>query len=146
MITSDHYKNSKGEQVDFELQVFTRPNLRDGRGEMFVYIGKQHLSKMFDECAVDNTVEDIHLEYPERWCNILELRAIPERMLVVFPNLKKVTIKTHSVYIIQCVHSPHVRIYDDDKKYIYQEGNGKSKDLSVRFCDLPDEFKGLMVL
>ena len=141
MAKSDWYKNSKGDQVDFEVKVFTRPNLRDGTGEMLMYMGKGHLETMFDKCTVDEETTSIHLEYPERWCNILELRAIPERMLVVFPNLEKVTIVTHSVYIIQCVRKDHIGIYDDPSEFPEENYT----DLNTRYCKPPDKFQGLWV-
>ena len=141
MAKTDWYVNSKGEQIDFEVKVYTRPNLRDGTGEMLMYIGKGQLETMFDKCVVDPSVTSIHFEYPERWCNILELRAIPTRMLTCFPNLEKVTIVTHSVYIIQCVQAKHIGIYDDASKYP-ETGH---EDLNIRFCNPPDQFTGLWV-
>lgn len=139
---SDHYKNQNGEQIDFTLHVYTRPNFRDGTGEMFMYRGKNILETMFDKCEVDPNVTSFDMEFPERWANLLELRAIPQRMLVCFPNLQQVFIKTHSVYLIQCVHSEHIGICDEAKKY---PENGYS-DLTVRFCDLPQELKGLYAM
>lgn len=121
MPKSDKYINSKGDQIDFTLEVFTRPNLRDGQREMLMYQGKPYLEIMFDQCTLDEKVKSIHMEYPERWCNLIEQRAIPDRILVCFPNLEKITIRTHSVYIIQCVHAEHIRIYDSEAKSKYVE-------------------------
>ncbi len=58
MAKSPHYVNSKGEEIDFTVQVATRPNLRDGRSYMFVYRGKSILEQMFDKCEVDPSVEE----------------------------------------------------------------------------------------
>ena len=143
MPKSDKYINGKGEQIDFTLEVFTRPNLRDEQGEMLMYQGKLYLEIMFDRCTIDEKVRNIHMEYPERWCNLIEQRAIPDRMLVCFPNLEKITIRTHSVYTIQCVHAEHIRIYDNETKSKYQEEG--YNDLSIRYCDLPNKFEGLQV-
>jgi hypothetical protein len=133
------YVNQNGEQVDFQLLVHTRPNLRDGMGEMLMYRGRNILETMFDKCTVDPTVTCFDMEFPERWANILELRAIPERMLVCFPNLKEAVIRTHSVYLIQCVHASHIGICDKAEKYP-EKNYG---DLNARFCDHPEEMKGL---
>lgn len=139
MPKSDLYKNSKGEQIDFTLKVYTRPNLRGSEGEMLMYMGKHLLETMFDKCVVDEKITDAHIEYPDRWCNILELRAIPDRMLVCFPNLTKMTITTHSVYIIQCVHAQHIRIYDDPSEYPEKSYD----DLTVRYSPAPTQMSGL---
>jgi len=139
---SDHYKNSKGEQIEFRVLVYTRPNLRDGIGEMLMYRGKTILEIMFDKCMVDPDITCIDMEYPERWANILELRAIPNRMLACFPNLKQVLIKTHSVYIIQCVHSEHIGICDDASKYPEKD----YADINTRYCDGPEQFTGLWTM
>ena len=139
---SEHYLNSKGEQIDFTVKVYTRPNLRDGVNEFLMYMGKAQLETMFDKCVIDPTVKTIHFEYPERWANILEQRAIPERMLVCFPNLEQVVIVTHSVYIIQCVLCGHVLVYGNPEDY--PETN--YADLKTRFCPLPESLKGLMVV
>ena len=141
MPKSEKYLNQKGEQIDFTVHVTTRPNLRDGVGEMLMYRGKNILETMFDKCVVDPSITQFDMEYPERWANILELRAIPDRMLVCFPNLQKAYIKTHSVYIIQCVHSQHIGIADDASKYPEKDYG----DLNTRYCDGPDKLEGLWV-
>jgi hypothetical protein len=141
MPKSFFYKNLKGEEYDFDVQVYTRPNLRDGVGEMLMYMGRSILEQMFDKCEIDEKTEIIHLEYPERWANILELRAIPERIPVCFPNIKKVTIVTHSVYIIQCVHNTHINMCDNN--LITQYPEEKYADLKTRYCPLPGHLEGL---
>lgn len=142
MPKTNHYKNSHGQEIDFTLYVRTRPNLRGSLDEMFMYRGKSILETMFDKCAVDQNVTEFDMYYPERWANILELRAIPERMLVCFPNLKKVTITTHSVYIIQCTHSKNILVDRDAEKY----PENSYGDLNVRYCDPPNGMKGLYAI
>jgi len=139
MAKSNHYLNSKGEQIDFTVHVTTRPNLRGGNTEMLMYRGKNILEMMFDKRTVDPTVTCFDMEYPERWANILELRAISTRMLVCFPNLKEAYIKTHSVYIIQCVNREHIGICDDHSKY----PDGEYGNIDTSYCDGPDELKRL---
>jgi hypothetical protein len=136
------YKNKKEEQIDLQVLVFTRPNLRGSETEMLMYMGKTHLDNIFDKCQVDEKTTSLHFEYPERWTNIIEQRALLERIPLLYPNIKKVTIKTHSVYIIQCTHSKQVGICDDASKYPEKD----YKDLSIRYCPLPSETKGLYVM
>ena len=135
---SENYKNSLGEEIDFTVYVTQRPNLRND--EMLAYMGIVQLKEMFDECKINPETIRIHLEYPERWANILELRAIPDRMLAAYPNLKSMTIKTHSVYIVQCVHRQHILVDDVANKFP-EKGYG---DLSIRYCDPPNGEDGLM--
>lgn len=139
---SQHYLNKKGEQIDFTVRVHQRPNLRGGFDEMFMYQGKQILENMFDECKIDEQTTSFHLEYPERWANILELRAISTRMLVCYPNLIKATITTHSVYIVQCVHAQHILVDKLGEKY----KECGYDDLSVKYCGSPQEMQGLWAM
>lgn len=138
---SNHYINANGEQYDFTVKVWTRPNLRGSEDEMFMYMGKRALAQMFDECKADPSVTSVHFEYPERWTNILELRAITDRIPIAFPNIQEATIVTHSVYIIQCVHAQHIRIYDNSSKEKYPDEN--YRDLNTRYCDPPQNMRGL---
>jgi len=76
--------------------------------------------------------------YSETWCNILELRALPEWMTQFYPNVKKITIYTHSVYIIQCVHHEHIKIIDDASLY----PDKFCQDVNTwRFCKPVNEIK-----
>lgn len=122
------YKNKQGKQVDLTVAVYTRPNLRDN--EMFAYVGMPILKNIFDVCAVDSKTKTVNLYYPERWTNILEQRALLERIIVLYPNIEKVDITTHSVYIIQCTQACQVGICDDATKYPEKDYN----DPTVRFC------------
>ncbi len=138
---SSRYINGKGNQYSFLVNVYTRPNLRGSVSEMIMYQGQPYLRKMFDEGVSDPLIKNIHFEYPERWANILELRAMPERIPVTFPNIEEVTITTHSVYIIQCVHSQHIRVCDDSS--LFQEVKNGYSDLSVKYAPAPSNMEGL---
>ena len=131
---TEKYLNSIGEQIDLTVDVYTRPNLRSGdASEMLLFTGKDKLAAMFDDCVVCKKTKNIDLIYPERWLNFLELRALTLKIQKCFPLILKVYIKTHSVYIIQCVHKGHIRICDDSSKYseIYDEKN----IVNARYCD-----------
>ena len=138
---SNKYVNKNGLQIDLIVKAYTRPNLRGSLSEMIMYMGTTHLEQIFDIRKIDESVKSIHLEYPERWTNILEQRALPYRIPIIFPNIEKVVIVTHSVYILQCVHKEYIGIYDDSSKY----PDGKYEDINVRYCDDPDEMSGLYV-
>ena len=122
------YKNSKGNAVDVHVLVFTRPNLRDD--DMFTHIGFGVLENLFDLGKVDFGTTSITLMYPERWTNILEQRAIMDRIFVLYPNIEKLRITTHSVYIIQCTHNGCIGICDTASDY--PEKDYKNPD--VRYC------------
>lgn len=138
---SEHYLNSKGEQYDLTVKVYTRPNLRGSETEMLMYMGKLILDNLFDKCKVDESTKSFHLEYPERWANILELRALITRIPILYPNIEKVSITTHSVYIVQCVHSKHIGIYDNPSEYPEKD----YENLSVRYSPGPSQMNGLYV-
>lgn len=137
-VKSTHYVNSKGEQVDFVLFVETRPNLRNPNHEMQMYIGKSIVDNIFENKVVDEKTKNITIYYPDTWCNILELRQLTEWLLHFYPNLLKLRIYTHSVYIIQCVRSEHIRIIDDASLY----PDGFCKDVMTwRACKPLNEIK-----
>ena len=138
---SEHYINGKGEHYDFHVKVYTRPNLRGSETEMLMYMGKHILDNLFDIRKVDEHTTSFHLEYPERWANLPELRAIVTRIPILYPNIQSVTITTHSVYIIQCVHKKHISVYDDPSKYPEENYS----DLSNRYSPEPSMMNGLYV-
>ena len=99
---------------ELTLYVYKRPNLRSYSVEMEAFMGLNVLRDMYDDMKV-NDVDSLYLSFPERWLNILELRQLPDRLVKYCPNLKTVTIKTHSVYLVQCVRSEHIKIIQHDE-------------------------------
>lgn len=95
---------------DLKVYVYRRPHMRDETLEMELYIGLGILRNLFDQEKVDTGTEHITLSFPERWCNIVEERSIYKRVERLYPNLKSLTIKTQSVYIIQCTPASCVGI------------------------------------
>jgi hypothetical protein len=87
----------------FDITVFIqrRPHMRDDNLEYQLHIGKGILHQLFDHERVDPSVTEATFFYPERWLNIVEERSLFDRLQHFCPNLKKVTIVTQSVYIIQ---------------------------------------------
>lgn len=100
---------------DLTLYVYKRPNLRSYSVEMEAFMGLNVLRDLYDNMK-ENDVDSLYLSFPERWLNILELRQLPDRLVKYCPNLKIVTIKTHSVYLIQCVRSEYIKIIHHDEK------------------------------
>ena len=77
-----------GREVDLMVYVYQRPHMRDEMLEYELQMGRKVLEGIFDKMV----------EMPR----ITEQRVLYERLGHYCPNLKKVTIKTQSVYIIQC--------------------------------------------
>lgn len=86
---------------DLTVYITRRPHMRCESLEYELHMGRTILENLFDREVVDTQTAEIYLSYPERWCNIVEERSIYDRLKRLYPNLKKVTIKTQSVYIIQ---------------------------------------------
>jgi hypothetical protein len=76
------------------------------------YMGRHVLDNCFDQFKIDEKTTSVFLSFPERWLSILEQRVLFNRLAAFYPNLKKVEIKTHSVYIVQCTHSDDCYIVD----------------------------------
>lgn len=123
----------------FEIMVTVnaRPNLRDN--EMTAMMGFGFLERLFDqEC--DMRDESVYLEYPERWANLIEQRVLYDKIKHKCPNMKKVEILTHSVYIIQCTPNGSVRIIDNKNEYPGTES------IHTRACPLPTSNQGIQVM
>lgn len=108
----------------FELMVYVqrRPHMRDENLEFQLHIGQGVLRQVFDDERIDPSVTEVQFFYPERWMNIIEERSLYQRLQHFCPNLKKVSIVTQSVYIIQCTPSSMVRITQSEDEQ--QKGAG----------------------
>jgi hypothetical protein len=92
---------------------YTRPNFLDDSFEFESYMGCAQLRNMYlPKGKIDTKTDSIFLSFPERWLNIVQERCIYEKIKYFYPNVKKVTIKTHSVYIMQCTPSDCMQIVD----------------------------------
>jgi hypothetical protein len=135
------YKNKQGKEIDLLVKIYTRPNLRGD--EYYSYIGRNVIDNIFENLQVDEKTKEIQIYYPERWCNILEQRALLSRIPLLYPNIEKVTITTHSVYIIQCTERTQCGIYDDATQY--PECEADSVDINVRYCPPRQRLDGIQV-
>lgn len=131
------YKNKKGEDVDVLVKVYTRPNLRDGTHEMLLYNGRHFIENIFDKKVVCENTTDVFMYYPETWANIAELQSLMEFVFHFYPNIKKLSITTHSVYIIQTTYAEHIRIYDNPTDY------PQTSEPMDKLAPSPDKFEGL---
>lgn len=94
-----------GREVDLMVYVYQRPNMRDPQLEFELQMGRDVLEAVFDKMVEMPHITEVFLSFPENHLNIVEQRALYQRLGHYCPNLKKVVIKTQSVYIIQCTHS-----------------------------------------
>lgn len=142
MSTHPDYVNANGTPIDLHVKVWTRPNLRDGCHEMMLYSGKAFLDNIFDKKVVDPSVTTVWAYYPETWCNIPELQALMDWIPKFYPNVTKIDITTHSVYIIQTVRAQQIGIYD--KHSDFPQNHGTDCHLK-HLAPPPEAFKGLHV-
>ena len=139
MPTHPNYINAKGTPIDLTVKVWTRPNLREGVHEMRLYTGKAFLDNIFDKKIVDPTVTKVWVYYPETWCNIPELQSLMDWIPKFYPNVTKIDIETHSVYIIQTVRSSQIGIYDKHSDFPQQYDHMQHR------APAPEALKGLHV-
>lgn len=111
----------------FELTVYIyrRPHMRDEGLEYEMYVGRGHLDNIFDKEKVDYHTTELLFSFPERWMNIVEERSLYERIKRLYPSLKKLTIKTQSVYIIQCTPAECCRIVSSEEELAYEALSGQ---------------------
>ena len=89
-------------EIDLKVYVYRRPHMRDENLEYELHMGTNVLRSIFDKMEMLPDVKEVFLPFPENWLNIIEQRVLFQRLGHYCPNLEKVTIKTQSVYIIQC--------------------------------------------
>lgn len=99
-----------GREVDLVVYVFPRPHMRDGQLEYELHMGRGVLEGIFDKMVMMPHITEVFFSFPENWTNIIEQRVLYTRLGYYCPNLKKVVIKTQSVYIIQCTRKECIRI------------------------------------
>lgn len=118
--------NNINTRYPFEITVYVqrRPHMRDDNLEYELHRGQNVLRQVFDREVVDPSVTVVEFVYPERWMNIVEERSLYDRLLKYCPNLKKVTIITQSVYIMQCTPAGQLMIVKSKDEQDRQEAEG----------------------
>lgn len=107
------------------VYVYRRPHMRDESLEYELDMGRNHLDNIFDKEIMDEKTTELFFSFPERWMNIVEERTLFDRIKRLYPNMKKVTIKTQSVYIIQSTPAGSVLIVSGEEERKYVEAHGK---------------------
>ncbi len=105
--------------TEIEVIVYRRPNMFKVEQSIYGRTDLEELEKLFTVEGYKATKE-LNLYYPERFLNILEQRALADRIRKA--GYSKATIITHSVYIVQSV--PMVLTVQDED---IQEGKGVFK-------------------
>lgn len=100
-------------KFDLTVLIYRRPDMMDESLEYELYMGMAQLKNMFNEEKIDEKTTELFFSFPERWLNIIQERCLYQRIEKFYPNVKKVTIKTHSVYIIQATKSENCLIVDE---------------------------------
>lgn len=118
-----------------EVIVFKRPNMFVVHTNTLNMLGYGHLEQLYSDPEYKVKGGTLQLTFPERFLNILEQRVLVERAKQA--GFDKLIITTHSVYIIQTVHSKDIRIVQDTE---IPEGKGLFK-LSNDYVGLPDTDK-----
>lgn len=103
-----------GREVDLTVYVYQRPHMRDEMLEYELQMGRSVLEGIFDKMVEMPHITEVFFSFPENHTNIIEQRVLYKRLGHYCPNLKKVTIKTQSVYIIQCTPNRCVGIMKVD--------------------------------
>lgn len=101
-------------EIDLKVYVYRRPHMRDESLEYELHMGTNVLRSIFDKMEMLPNVKEVFLSFPENWLNIIEQRVLFQRLGHYCPNLEKVTIKTQSVYIIQCTPAESCLIINGD--------------------------------
>ena len=142
------YSTDKWNDPKFtEVMVYSRPNMRND--EMTFYIGFSVYTNIFDKRIISQDSGNVSLVYPERFLNIVEQRMLCSLFWYYNPNVTKVQVLTHSVYIIQCTRKECIKMahfkYQDEMdmtendNYLEDFVNGKRRfsapidDKSVSF-------------
>jgi hypothetical protein len=118
---------------------------------MEMYMGRPVLETLFDTMREDRKTTSVFLSFPEQWLNIIEQRQIYDRCRLYLPNLQRIQIKTHSVYIVQVTYASDIFMFDDllDKEEGLSDGDCQNRlDRKLYTENAGDVFsaKGITVL
>jgi hypothetical protein len=129
--------------MDIKVWVYQRPNMFAVNDNTFNMVGYCELKRLFAG-EVDFKVPEgskLQLFYPERFLNVVEERQLVFRAEKA--GYESLEITTHSVYIIQTIHSENIKIvHREDCPLTELSDNGK---LSYDWVGMPDD-SGLSVI
>ena len=119
-------------EIDLKVYVYRRPHMRDESLEYELHMGTNVLRSIFDKMEMLPDVKEVFLSFPENWLNIIEQRVLFQRLGHYCPNLEKVTIKTQSVYIIQCTPHGSCLIINGDNDGCQEQDRNGNTDLTSK--------------
>lgn len=119
-------------EIDLKVYVYRRPHMRDENLEYELHMGTNVLRSIFDKMEMLPDVKEVFLSFPENWLNIIEQRVLFQRLGHYCPNLEKVTIKTQSVYIIQCTPNGSCLIINGDNDGCQEQDRNGNTDLTSK--------------
>ena len=119
-------------EIDLKVYVYRRPHMRDENLEYELHMGTNVLRSIFDKMEMLPDVKEVFLSFPENWLNIIEQRVLFQRLGHYCPNLEKVTIKTQSVYIIQCTPHGSCLIINGDNDGCQEQDRNGNTDLTSK--------------
>ena len=119
--------------MELKVIVYRRPNMFKVQENLYNLMGLGELKNLFTIEGYKTNQDEVTWFYPERFLNILEQRLLAERAEKA--GFKRVTIVTHSVYILQTVNNTNIGIIQDEH---ISEGEGVFK-LSHDASGMPDD-------
>ena len=131
-MTYKHEVFGPGREVDLKVYIYRRPHMRDESLEYELHMGTNVLRSIFDKMEMLPDVKEVFLSFPENWLNIIEQRVLFQRLGHYCPNLEKVTIKTQSVYIIQCTPNGSCLIINGDNDGCQETDKDGNTDLTSK--------------
>ena len=92
--------------MELKVIVYRRPNMFKVQENLYNLMGLGELKNLFTIEGYKTNQDEVTWFYPERFLNILEQRLLAERAEKA--GFKRVTIVTHSVYILQTVNNTNI--------------------------------------
>jgi len=116
---------------DIEVILYKRPNMFRVNDNMYNMLGLGELENFYNIPDYKGSGKELLLFYPERFINIVEQKALIERLMK--SDYKKVRIITHSPFIVQCSKNVKVTKIEGD------DNAEKEFKLSSDDIGLPDD-------
>lgn len=127
------YQKIKNGEIELKVFIYTRPNFRSDSLEYELEMGRKYLENMFEYFNINNTVTDMFFSFPERWLNVAEQQQLFDRIENYYPNVERITIKTHAPLIITQVPNGFAFILDDPKAIDNKDGKLYFEDMVGNF-------------
>lgn len=100
-----------------EIKVFRRPNMFRVNYNFYHMLGVGELENLFTIENYECKQQALQLFYPERFLNIVEQKALIERIKKA-KNYTEVQITTSSPFILQCCSAKYIKIYKPEDEQL----------------------------